>query len=413
MDFISFKVFVIAIYMVIVIFAVFKNRNMVILLKYFLDNIAIFISLLLIESGAYVSEQYSFGYNNQSFLYFSIFSFTAVLIFIYLFRNKFIAIKYLRNQNYFYSISIIYAIILFYAISTNPEYTRFNIFENIPNSVARILWLYSDIYSYVYIYSIIKEKSIHKKLSLLAAYSTLQYMRGSQFGGYFFAVIYFLISLTLQSQISQVLIASKNYLKKYQLIFGVCLSGIAIYYAFSYKSDQIGGVLELFNRATLQGHLFWGTVNILNSSGRSIPQLSTIVGNVLSFNSPITSIEYGLGYLMYQVSPIHSQSLIDSGARYTAGYPAILMLHYGYSAAFILHIISTILYAFLINLMYYILNFKSLIVFIISIKFLMFYLNEYFYMGEYHDFNLRNLIMLIIFMTLLTIHKKLKFNIYS
>ena len=400
-----YKLAIIVIYITAILLIYRQNKNTIILIQYYMNNLGILLSLILIENGSYISEQFLHGFDNGSFLIFSLFIFSSLVI-IYKFNWLIIDIKYKSQKLLFYSITIILSIVLIFIISNNAGYSRFDIFKNLSPNVAKIMWLLIDAYSLVYIYSTVREKSIFIKLTYLASFSFVQYLRGSQFGGFLFAVIYFIISIVLHDQFQILAKTTQRYISKYQVSIGIVLGTIIFYFVVQFKISKLGNVFELYERMTLQGHMFWGTVNLLNEGLLLRPDRNAFFSHFFTFKSQATDISYGFGFLMNQVSPIQSVKLIEQGGRFTAGYPGIIILHFGYIAGYLIHILSTITYLYLFRIMYNIINTYHVVIFIVSMKFINFYINEYYFMGEYHDFFIRNIIALIVFYFLIKVYEQ-------
>ncbi len=359
-----------------------------------------FISLLLIEQGAYITEQGITGYENGTFYVFYLFLIVNMFLIFHFLTRLDLRIKYGYSRTFYLAYTITYILLLLYARATNPEFTRFNLFEYLPGPLPRLAIYITIGYLYVYIYSVFKEKSFSRKLVLLVVFLFTEILRGEQFGGLFGGSIIFLIATVLQQRQG----ARINLKENRRVIVG---SGIIFFLLFGYivysKFLQFEYAIGFFNRVVLQQHVLWGTVNLL-AEGQANPDLTPYFKNLFSFETFRTSPDYGLGQLMVALSGDYARGLIEGGARFTSGYPAILIYHFGYIGAFLLNPIFTYIFVWTIRAQFYLLNNYNVIVFIIGMKVLSTYM-EIYSMGEYGGFNIK-FFMAAWFLTMMLIFLK-------
>jgi hypothetical protein len=77
------------------------------------------------------------------------------------------------------------------------------------------------------------------------------------------------------------------------------------------------------------------------------------------------------------------------GARFTGGYPAILILSFGFWPAMVINLAATALYVLCLALMMYFINHVNCFVFMLAMKLISGYSTEFYVMGESVQFNLK------------------------
>jgi len=341
-------------------------------------NVGVLVSLILIEMGLYITEQRVFGFQNGAFFIYSLFSYMGLITFF-----TFSKITETGNFNFlskpkklFLPIYILFALIIFLAFLKNPDFNRFNIFDGpFKMTLVRI----ENIFFFLFLYSLFRKKHINEKIVIYVFYCIIMFARGSQFGAFLIAGLWFFMSL----KIDEIKIRPKYYILL--IVFSALPFAIKIY------SNDISYSLM---RMVLQGHVFWGTVNIFNESGAN-PDFSGFISN---FNDLFSSfqmgnINYGFGKLMKEVSPQFGEMYMEGGVRFSAGYPAILIYHFGYLSGLFLHLFFTITYFYLINFMIKCFKYKD--VFFSYFYYLIFIVySDLLIMGEYAHFRLKFLIKL-------------------
>ena len=397
------KLVLVFLYLIFAIWLMRKNLVMVMLLPGVLLSPLSFFSILLIEAGAYITEQGITGYENGTFYIFYAYSvLSLILIFAFLSRYK-VEIKYGNSGKYFILYSFVYALMLFYAISINPGYTRFSIFDNIPDGLRR-LFAYTMIgYNFIYIYAVFKEKSFWRKIVYLFIFISIELLRGEQFGGIYYGMMSFTVATIIQyGQGNRIVLMKieKRRLAIVSIIFITILVSLV-----SYKISNLGGLFKFADRIILQQHVLWGTVN-LHSSGNFSADLTPYFDNFFSLAAYRTNTEYGIGQLMVALSGDLARKFIEEGVRFTSGYPAILLFHFGYLGAFLINIILTYIFVLLIRFQFFLLNKFNFIVFIIGMKQFSAF-KQFYRMGEYGLINIKFILATwLLFILLLIFYRR-------
>lgn len=354
-------------------------------------NISVLISLVLIENGLPIAEQQIFGYNNGSFVLFYIYSIISLCFFYYLSSKDHRLVHFpnvlIKQKNLFLIGFIIFGLVLLYSWIQNPNYTRFDIF----NGPFKMLFVRIEyLFSFIFLYSLFRIKSVEKKLLIYLAYCFLMYFRGSQFGAFLIGTIWFFIAFYLEN---------KRLKMKWTVLFFIL---VAIPVVIKISSTNL---IYMGQRIVLQGHVFWGTVNVLVQNGPN-PDFSGFISHYNDFFSGFQagSIEYGFGKLMHEVSPHFAIMKLKAGVRFSAGYPAILFYHFGYIIGIIFHIGFTFLFYHLLRYLVYCFKYKDAVY---SYFIYMIYLaySDFMIQGEYANFRLKFLIKVALVLFVVFLYK--------
>jgi hypothetical protein len=362
-----------------------------------------FISLLLIENGAFITEQSIAGYNNGAFYIFYIFIITNLLIFYHYIKKINLNIIYSNNKLFFYTYSLIYISLLLYdTFILNPDANRFNTFQNFPGPLRRLAIYTMVAYPFIYFYCMFKEKYFLVKISYLCLFITLAFIRGEHFGGLYSGISVFFIAVVLQHRLGNIYNVKKH---KKTIIWSFMIFVIGFIFIVNYKFSQLGYAVNFFNRIVLQQHVLWGTINVVDQGGIQ-PFPMEYFNNFFSFESFRVVSNYGLGKLMVEIGGQHAIDFIEIGGRFTSGYPAIIIYHFGYILAFFISIIISIFAVFLIKIQFHLLNKYNVIIYAIGMKLISTY-KEFTSMGEYGGLNIKFILAIIFFIiALFTINNR-------
>ena len=377
-----------------------KCWKMIFYLSFFAFDIFSFVSILLIEDGAFILEQGINGYENGTFYIFFLFTVSKFYVFK-LFINKLnIEVENEDNRILFFSFSFIYFLINLIAISINPEPTRFNIFSYLPLPIRRIANYSVFGYEFLYVYCIFKERTMYVKLLYFSIFCFIQYVRLVEFGGYFAALITLILTIVIHNR-QERMVAIRNHLKVLLvgLIFLIVGLGLIVYWKYSRINEQILFV----NRIVLQMHVTWGAINLVEEQGTN-PDLGPVISNIFTIKEFKTTPEYGLGKLMTNISGSYAVNLMEEGARFTGAYPGWLIYMFGYVPAFIINLFFTFLLVWLIKMQFYFLNTYNWFIFAVGMKLLE--APKELYGGEYGFFNIKFILGLWLFYLLTMIFGK-------
>jgi hypothetical protein len=379
----EFRLGLALLYVIVAVRLIMKNRNMIFYLPVLIYAVAGFVSVLAIESGAYVLEEGRTGFENGAFSVYYIFVVSTMFVIYYTIRKMKISIEFENNRTLFYVYSLIYALLVSYAISRNTGFTRFDIFNAFPVSLRRFVIFVDMGYGYIYFYSLMKERSLQVKMKYFLIFAVLLHIRGVEFGELLEAVVFLAIAIVLQSGGKK---QRKEFSSKAIWSAGaiVALGMMAAAYV---KISSVGNLANFLNRLVLQNHVLWGTMNVLKEQ-KADTGFSVYLAHFFSLAPFSTNLQYGLGKLMVAISGNYAADLIQGGARFTGGYPAIMIYQFGYFVAFLINILLTYVFVQTIRFRFHLLNRYNFLIFAIGAKLLDSF-SELYNMGEYGSFNIK------------------------
>ena len=232
-------------------------------------------------------------------------------------------------------------------------------------------------------------------------------IKGSQFGSYLQLGLWLVIGMMINTDLN--IVSLKRFTtNRINIGFIVLLIVILSFSVKLYKTDMA----YLKMRLPLQGHVFWGTINHVRSEGTN-PDFSYYFKSYNDLFEKFTmgNVNQGFGKLMYEISPDFSVRHLNSGLRFSAGYPAITIYHFGYTMALMINVIALGLYY--ITIRYFILSLLTKDILQIYIMYLiMASVADFLIMGEYMQFRLKFLIKITILIVLtVAVKNKNKFVI--
>ncbi len=384
-----FKISLIFLYILLFIFILNRKKEIVLYTFLFVLNLFVMLSLVLIEEGFFISEQQVFGYENGSFYIYIVYSILSLLLFRLFVIGSSGLNKYHINRkiDYFIPIAIVFSLVLIYSFIVNPNYTRFDIFNGPYNMMfVRI----EGLFYFAYIYSILRTTDVKKRFFILLIFSILMFFRGSQFGAFMIAGIWYFISFVLDD---------KPFDRRIMLyLFFIAMIPIAI-------KISLHDLSFIYKRIILEGHVFWGTINLFFDNGVN-NDFTEFFNNYNDISSQFQqgNLEFGLGKLMDEISPGIAEMYLEAGVRFAAGYPAILIYHFGILIGSFLHIVVLYIYFLIIRYLVYSCRFYGIILsYLFFIIFTVY--NDFIVQGEYMNFRLKFLIKILIFMLAFTMLK--------
>jgi|GEM_PF-6043879 len=388
------KLILLFIYAFSFLYFIKKEKRTVLYATIVFVNFGILTSLILIEYGMFIYEQQITGFENNSFYVFFVYSISSLLLFHFLSLKKSFLITDFRSKekNVFIIISLIFCIVLLYSIYNNPDYTRFDIF----NGPFKMIFVRIEyLFAFVFIYSLFRTRKVNKKTIIFFIYCMLMYLRGSQFGAFMIATIWLFTAFYLEKGKLNI---------KWILIFSVLL---IIPFAIKVSLNDL---LVIFQRIVMEGHVFWGTINQLNQNGSSL-DFSGFISNYNDLLSGFQqgNIEYGFGKLMHEISPHFAEMSLKAGVRFAAGYPAILLYHFGSFFGIIFHLFFTYIYFLLMQYLIYCFKYKDVFFSYIIYMFYMIY-NDFMIQGEYAHFRVKFLIKVVIISFIVFLYKNYSKN---
>lgn len=366
------------------IWLVRRERTTILYILIAFLNASVLFSLLLIEMGMYVFEQQKFGYENGAFFIYYGYSLVSLLVFHRL-STRDAAFPVLRpvtsGSAVFAPVAVAFALVLAYSIARNPSYTRFDIFAG-PYQLLFVRVEY--LFQFAFLFALFRSPTLRARLLIYIIYCVLMFIRGSQFGAFMVASLWlFMVSYLFDQKIK----LNARWLTVLAVLVAV---------PFAIKISQTG-LMYVAGRVVLEGHVFWGTINVLQETGPN-PDFSAFFGNFNDISSGFqqANLDYGFGRLMYEVNPHMAELAVAAGVRFGAGYPAILIYHFGHGSAMVLDVVFTALYFVIMRFM--IRCFTQKDVFYGFVVYLMLYnfYADFFVQGEYANFRAKFIIKLVL-----------------
>lgn len=337
-----------------------KNSRLIyffpVFLMIFFGMFGVLISSVLIETGSYISEQERFGFNNGSTLiYFSwiLFSFLMVCLVSLLYKpldsdHKGQFLKYNKNRFDFVLLRTICALIIFIVVAWGIK-TGFPLLSG----MDRFVYWSTKNYFFEFLYG---------QLFLISFFLGWLYFSNKVFSVFLFSVV--LVTHALFSNKFSAIIFSlylyflpwfffgvvplrfKQYFKILFLLFIIITPLLYFVYATVY---DVGSPVEFFlkisERAVLQGHVFWGAINLHDE--KFFFDSSALTNEILG-SYGFSDGYYGMKKLMVEISGEIGQRRIDQGADFTMAYPAVIYNFSGIIGIFLAQAFFLLLFSFLI-----------------------------------------------------------------
>ncbi|MBK9521675.1 MAG: hypothetical protein IPO13_08715 [Rhodocyclaceae bacterium] len=378
-------------YIFLALYLVLRRPTLIIFAPWIFGWAISFPSLIMIEEGAFIAEQSAVGFRNGSTLLFSLFAYSSLFVF-YKLSNRVVIYPKKKAVVWLFSLSTLPFIgAIFYAISFNADFTRFNIFSIHP-VFERFLNYYNFAYYALYLYCVLKEAEQRRRIYYFLVALVVTYLTGSEFGGF---VSTFFVFATGELVSSKTPVSIKY--KFYNIgIFCVVAFAALAYKAFRMPDDSF----EVLNRVILQSHLFWGSVNMETPIGL-INFTQNFINHITSFPENRPTTQYGLGALMYEMSGPLADTFLEDGVRFSGGYPAILIYYFGILAALAINLIITGLIATYFHYLLVIANKHNVIIFILYLKLASMLLVDFYSAGELWNLNGKSIVLAVAFVAIL------------
>ena len=315
-------------------------------LPFLIQYLWMFASVLVIEQGAYISEQEKNGefiFTNFYLLLFFLVSLTSFILFFEIFKKaltlKLPRLRFLKKSeiSIVYYIAIIIVIIAYISLISSPSvYTSEDVNKFTYWDTAKYPWLKAILGSTIgylpFIFGLIFNK--YKKPTLLLIVLYIIYLVGvdQKFTAFLYGIIGFLISFAVvnfqKRRNYNILSFKKRYLIVVaSLIFSLVLLKYSNKNPFEYLN--LSPVESVFYRAFgLQAHVFWGVNEKYNYNDHP--------------NSwDLSELPYGMHVVMKDFTPEFHQRYLEklwaNGVSWTNAYPAILMRIFPVPLALLVH----------------------------------------------------------------------------
>lgn len=372
-----------------------RKPNIVLFLPWIFGWAIGFPSLILIEEGAFITEQGVWGHPNGATLIYAIYAYSALIVFYY-FSDR-IAPHIVRKSVHklFLVATLPFMVAIIYAILQNPNYARFNIFA-INDILEKLLNYYNTAYAAIYFFCSIKEEIKWKRIAYFFAALGLEFIKGSEFGG--------LLNIFFVFIAGEVLASKQNVDLKVKLYY-LTVFVLVCFLALAYKAFALEDALKTINRIVLQSHLFWGVVNLETSRG-GLVFAQDFFSHIMSLPENRATTQYGLGALMYLFSGALADQFIEDGVRFSGGYPSIFIYYFGINATTFVNILMSAVIAAYIKILLQITNAYNIIVLIVFYKLSALIVVDLYSAGELWNINGKSILMALVFYSMFLILKK-------
>lgn len=392
-----------------------KDSFIVLFFLFIFEYVWILYSLIYIENGCYISEQFRYSFYSGSTIRYLILTLPVMLgcpiiynYFVNVLKNDQnfkvrIQLKYIKSNRkivsyfiLFLGIMITLYIMVDYFVSGIPIINK-NILLPKYYEISKLPYAYKlhhgDIYKFiVFLLGVIytkKESKILKWMSLIAFSLCLMMsiIGGAKFQGLINYIYLFLLypffNLIKKYNINKL---SRFFNKKTIIIFSTILLLVFSLTIKNYSHNSSSGVSNMFNRIfALQGHTFWGVDTEkynTGSLGMDKSQLKNewqaLISGDDGFNNNV-----GIVKVMYSVAPKEKIALyLATGYRYYGSWVTVALLSLGYLGTFIYGFFVAFILAWILAHLSMAIESDRFIMIYLSLRlFLQFY--EYFRIGNF------------------------------
>lgn len=416
-----------------VFFAVFfflnaykKNKiSFFLLIQFFIGAIWCVVSLYYIELGNYISEQKRYGENVGSLVrytvYISLFLFFAYITLNTLIKHKFsYSFSMIRHERFFgiatksffiFIVGMSLLIMSIYGVPLLKGMARFQFYKMI-EPFDKIIFLMPICAFFLGIKRALDSKnfSIYALFILIA----ILFLFSDKFSGIFSVMLYYIIGFYITKNIRERSI-SLGFNKKILFIyfpvsFIFLISIVVVGFLHLQGADASDIVDRVLSRALgLQAHVWYGIDEQL-ISGNLSPDAKIFF---LQNDEPLQPA--GLIYLMYQVADYNFvRSFREAGIRFTNGYPAIVLISFGYIFSFFILSFLGILLGYILYYLFLKVYYLQPIRLLVSLVLYNNIIVNMFIMGEIYYFY-KPLLFLCLFFILFDIfilkHKNISFRL--
>lgn len=321
------------------------------------------LSSVYIETGIYLSEQgrysYATGATSRLVLYNMIF-FLCLLIFIGFFKKSYDKLDNITMKSntivllLLSGITLTILLLLLNLVKTgipllsDGSINRFNFWKQYA-AYPKMEILYNYINSYAFLLGLIFSKNYSKfcrkwSLILFVFLFSLYYLHGNAFGGLFSITVFFLLPNAVHKIKEGKGLVNKKWILIISslLVLFVLFKYIEYRFMFNYENPLELVIYRIFG---LQGHVWWGTDVLTKDLGVFDQPLFKAEDIFFPSSENLT----GMQFLMVLLGGNKGYAYIEQGINFTMGYPAIIVLSFGYLGAIIFQIGFTLVLSLLIT----------------------------------------------------------------
>ena len=314
------------------------------------------VSLVMIESGEYVAEQFRYGFNNGSTALQVPYLILFLLVFHY-FTHRFayrfsgkIDLEGAPLRRFYWILLLGYAAVILAFVATLIVYgtasdvggDRYVYWSHLPDRVGDVVmglrfWGLSALAVFLGFYTrYVKRPAV----TLLAAYVltfVLLYLMGEKFAALYNNIFLFLTGFALAA-----IIANKPVKLRPSVLFFSLIAVLGLYFALDAGYEVLSGgradtAESITDRITLESHVWFGIVDL----GRGVPFVD--FHDMWKFNSLDTPS--GLDFLSYLVSsPDYVHKRLSDGITFTQGGAPAALAVFGYVGGLLFFGVEAFLY---------------------------------------------------------------------
>lgn len=360
------------------------------------------LSGVLIESGAYISEQQRTGFLTGATVWLCFYTTVFILVAYSLFqlfdgaRNSrafFVRYRVLKNTRiltYALLLGVIVFVFIGLFINGSPllehrdrfSYWRFNtvpLLQPIHNQLSTLIFALGLCFPFT-------RSRGERNFAFFLLLITLVYfvLQGEKYTALVLVTYSFLLPILMRV----FAIRRRRPSIKQAAIVGLVTGGILIplilyQYSGTFRSDT--PITNLIQRVVLQGHVWWGTYDHYLNGTLPVEQNVQSAKELAALFSFRPADDTGMSYLMRVVSPEDLVARYKSqGIRFTMGYPAIGLAAFGQVGLIALQIVAAILFVAVAGLLLRSVRAARVLLAVVGYK-LLFELNGVFGMGNLHE----------------------------
>ena len=314
------------------------------------------LSNVLLESmPGFILEQWTYSFTNGATVWLLLYSMCLFLPSLIFYRKTSELTKPSQIDYIIGHIFVVFVIVVLsigIGIWGSPillDATRFEYWKNIAPAPLKVIYYYLPFASFTVAFLEIHQY-LSRKLMILYILTmlTLCILYGEKFSMIFFIVCSMLIPLSWRKGELSKKITSK-------LVYFICIVALIFSLLVWHYTNQYGigieGIFDIITfRIKLQGHLWWGIINIADGTEGWLHFLNAELGSFFAFKDDIDEYGIGLKFLMQLLGdPKLVAIYFEKGINFTMGYPAIVAYSFGLLGGLFFQVILGFLLVVLYN----------------------------------------------------------------
>lgn len=375
------------------------NTNHFLLHGFQIVSLLIFVfSVSMIEKGAYIIEQFRYGYINGSTLLSSIYVLIAIMFssvfkvynnYTKGYNQRYVLKGYFFLNYILFGVAAVYTFLILKSnILIDGLSNRFIFWEKLSSNVLVMIAKYvravipctASLLGFLSLFSGFDRL---KKISiLLFLYISLcLFLTGDKASPFVLSLFYFVIGVVFSHivQNKKIIIGFKTFLRSI-IIMIVIITTSLLGFVYQHHVDSKELYTLFSSRMALQGHVLFGAVDVLLSNNQN-----SFIGVLDLLRKDSLDTPSGLNYISYFVSDYDFvRDRISRGITFTMGGMAVVVAMCGMYAGIIVFVLLFMLYSFVFQYAYWKILKGQWLFFIITMLFLV-SLNSVFLMGNWYS----------------------------